>query len=935
MAGRTTRTSVAFALAAVTNLGTRADAVDVPLTQYVNPFIGTQRAANTLEGGNTSPAAMKPFGMVQLGPDTTTAAGGYRFEHTTIREFSLTRYSGRAFATWLDVGLLPFVGFTSTMASPGTNWTNYSQAFTHGSPGEVAEPGFYHVRLNPTGIDVDLTATERTGFARFTFPAVANANVLIKASPSANGTSAIVASGTSLTLDAANRRVTGSVQNNGNVSYRVFFAMQFDRAWTGGGTWNGGTVTANGTASGTGQSTGGWVNFDARTNRVVQVKIGISFVSVANALDNLVRENSPASFAAPADFDTVRANAEAAWNARLNQIQVDGGAVDDLTTFYTGMYHALMHPNIFSDANRQYRGFDGVVRTVTAGHQATYHNIPGWDHARTQSAFVAFMAPVEAADVAESLANMAKESPQPSCLPRWQQANSDSRGMIGDGGSIAVANIRAYDVTNYDAAALLGAMHRGATDPNARITGRVCREGLSSYLSRGFVDTTTSGGAGSITLEYAHADFAIARFAQSLGDTAKFTQLMQQSQNWRSLWNPVAAAPAGRPYQGYLVPRTSTGAFVGGWSATITGPTRDAWFREGNGSQYLWMVEHDRAGLVQLLGGNAAVVRRLEDHFGRPTDANARQAVNALIDNTMHAYLGNEPQQLAPQMFAYVGAPNKGAEVFRRMLREWYPNAPHGSPANDDGGSMGSWVVMASLGLNHAIPGVGGFVVGSPWFRSALVRLPGGGVLTIDAPNASDTNVYVQGLTWNGTAYNSPWIPWSMVRNGGTLAFDLSTNAASTWGTDPALAPPSFGPGGAVFTYETELLPVAATSGDLHRVAVDTGYSGGQGTILEGNAVGDFVAYTVNVPANGTYAVSVRLKRLNNRAIWQFSSDGVNHGPTVDGFSTSAAFPEVNLGNLALTAGSRSFRFTVTGRNASSTSFWIALDQIRLTRVSP
>jgi predicted alpha-1,2-mannosidase len=928
------RALAVFALTAPL-LTVTARAQDVSLTQYVNPFIGTQAAPNTLEAGNTTPAALVPFGMVQLGPDTTTSSGGYRYNQSTMLDFSMTRYSGRAFASWLDVGLMPFVGFTSSSASPGTSWSSYAQAFTHGGTAEVARPGFYHVHLDTKNIDVDLTATARTGFMKMTFPAVTNSNVLIKASPSANGTGAIVAAGTSITLDAANRMATGSVENNGSVHYRLFFALKFDRAWTGGGVWNGGTVTGNGTASGTGTATGAWVNFDTSTNRVVQVKIGISFVSVANAKDNLARENDPNTFAAPADFTTVSNNATAAWNARLNQIQVTGGTTNRNTIFYTALYHSFIHPNLFSDGNGQYLGFDGAVHTVNAGHVAQYHNIPGWDQSRTHAAFLAVMAPQEAADVADSLANDAKQDAAPACLPRWQQAANDSRGMVGDGGSIIASTIRAYGITNYDGFALLDAMYNGATNVNAKSHGHTCREGLSSYLANGYVNTSTGGGSGSITLEYAHTDFAVAQFADSLGDTAKRDVLLAHAKNWKTLWKADAAAPAGFSYTGYLVPRTSAGAFDSAWDAKASNPGGVSWWSEGNGSQYLWMVEHDRGGLIKLLGGNATAVTRLQDHFGRPTDSNAKTEVNALIGNTMNAYLGNEPEELAPHMYAWAAAPNKGAEVFRRMLINWYTNAPTGNPANDDGGSMGSWVVMASLGLNHAIPGVPGFVVGSPWFTQAKVRLPGGSVLQIDAPNASDTNIYVQGLTWNGVAYDSPWVPWDLVKNGGTFNFNLSTSTASTWGTDPAKAPPSFGDAAGTLQYETESLAVAGTSGDVHRVASDSSYSGGSGTILEGNAAADFVSYTVNVPTARNYDVRVRIKQGTNRGIWQFASDGVNHGATVDGYASASAFPEVDLGTVSFTtAGNKTFRFTVTGKNASSTSFWIALDYIKLVPVN-
>ena len=764
----------------------------LPLTQYVNPFIGTQAAANTLEGGNTTPAAMVPFGMVQLGPDTTSASGGYRYNESTIYEFSMTRYSGRAFASWLDVGIMPTTGFDSAQASPGTNWPSYGQTFKHGSPNEVARAGFYHVHLDSKNIDVDLTATERTGFARLTFPAGATGNVLIRAAPSANGAGAIVAADTSLTIDASTRMVTGSVKNNGSVTYKVYFALVFDRAWTGGGTWNGAANQPNNWSSGNGAQVGGWLNFDTQTNRVVQAKIGISFVSVANAQSNLASENDPARWTAPADFDTIKASAESAWNARLNAIQVSGGSTNDLTTFYTALYRANIHPNIFSDANGQYLGFDDKVHNTAAGRRQ-FHNIAGWDISRTQSAFLGMMAPAEAADIANSLANDAAQDTAPACLPRWQQAASDSRGMIGDGGSIVAANIAAYaGTTGYDAAGLLAGMYTGATNPAARSRGHACREGLSAYLSKGYVDMDTVGGAAAITLEYAHTDFAIAQFAKALGDTAKFDAMMTSSRRWKNLWKGDAAALGPRTFKGYLVPRNADGSFVAGWDATVSGPmTNDEWFREGNGSQYLWMVEHDRASLIELLGGRAATSARLQDHFGQSGDGDAKRSVNALINHTVHAYLGNEPEELAPHMYAYVGQPNRGAEVWRRMLIHWYPNAPNGNPANDDGGSMGSWVVMASLGINHAIPGVAGFVIGSPRFPSASVRMAGG-TLVIRAPEASDANLYVQSVKWNGEPYHSTWLPWNTIKRGGTLDFAVSGDATSVWGTADADAPPSF-----------------------------------------------------------------------------------------------------------------------------------------------
>jgi predicted alpha-1,2-mannosidase len=922
---------LAVSAVALLTFPSNADAADVALTQFVNPFIGTEKNASApVEAGNTTPAAMVPFGMVQLGPDTTTSPGGYRFNNTTIMSFSMTRFSGRGISCWLDAGMMPTVGFVpGTSPSPGSSWSSYTQNFSHGSPNEVAAAGFYHVRLSPSGsnpVDVDLTATQRTGFARFTFPAVTNATLLLNAGNSANGN---VAGGTMISsIDSANRIVSGSAQSSGcgssAFSYRVFFSMQFDRSWTSSGTWNGGTVTSGSTSSGSGSETGAFVTFNASSNPVVQVKIGISFVSIANARDNLVRENSPASFASPNDFNTVKANADAAWNVRLNQIQVTGGTTDQKTAFYTALYHAHIHPGVFSDANGQYIGFDGVTRSVAAG-RVQYHNFPGWDQHRTQMPFLAIFAPNEADDMMESFANMVKSdnSAASICLPRWEQANGDTRGMIGDGNSASVANMYAYGVTNFDTTTVMNAMLNGANDPNAMSDGHACRENLSSYLSKGYVP-----GSASQTLEYAMADFGVSRFAAMLGDNATRDQFQNRANNWKNVWNPNAPSPAGFSYVGWVSPRNSDGTWPSFSATQTTG------FTEGSAAQYTWMVPQNRKGLINLMGGNATATQRLMDHFGTTAaDLNSPYA-------STHAMMSNEPSELHPATYTYLGAPAKGAEVWRRLFLSWYVT-PISSvrpsvaiPGNDDGGSLGSQQVFAAIGLNHAVTGVAGFVIGSPLFPSVTGRLPGGATLQINAPAASATNIYVQSLNLNGSAYNSAWLPWSQVQSGATLDFTLSTNAASTWGTNMTInPPPSFdNVADGTILMEAESLPVAAfTAGRVERVASDTGYSGGLGVILEGHAVGDFVTFTAAVPEARTYDLRVRIKRLNNRGIWQFDSNAVNHGPTVDGYAASAAFVEMDLGPVTfVSTGNKSFRFTVTGKNASSSDDWIAIDYIKL-----
>jgi predicted alpha-1,2-mannosidase len=892
-------------------------AADLNLTQYVNPFIGTKYALNTYESGNTNPGATVPFGMVNFSGDNVSGHSGYEYTKNTVTAFSMTRFSGRFYACYHDLGIMPTVGFTSDSPSPGTNWSTYSQTMTHGGSTEVATPGFYHVHLDTHNMDVDLTATKRTGFGKFTFPVNKDVALLFNTTHSAG-----LVSG-SANVDSANRMITGTTKAGncgGKFTYNVYFAAKFDRPFETFGTWNGSMVSNESTASGSGIQTGAYVRFDASTNRVVQVKVGISFVSLANAQANLNAENDPNSFAAPNDFNTVKANANADWNTKLNKIQVTGGTTNQKNVFYTALYHSHMHPNIWSDANGQYIGFDQTVRTVAAG-RTQYQNFPGWDQSRSHMPLMATINPVESADMMYSLANNVTQDPSASsCIPHWQQASTTSQGMSGDSGSISVANMYAYGITNFDSTALLNAAYRGATDVNAKSDGLTCREGLRQWLSKGYVDTSGSSRAGSVTLEYAQTDFAVAQFAKLKGDMEKYNTLMPRSGNWINLWHSGATSGA-HPYSGYLLSRKSDGSF----NRSDIG-SKNVYFHESSVEQYLWMVPHDRQGLIDTLGGKATTLKRLSDHFGT-TKADLIGSYSSF-----NAFLANEPQILAPSTYAFVGAPAKGAEVWRRLLLNWWTNAPDGIPGNDDAGSMSSMMVFAAIGLNHAIPAVPGFVIGSPLFSGVTVHLAGGNTLQINAPVASDSNMYVQSMTLNGAAYNSPWLPWSAVQTGATIDFKLSDNAASSWGTDSALAPPSFPqPSSGALVFETESLAVAATSGDLHRVATDVGYSNGNGTILEANAVGDFVTYTVNVPKARSYDIRVGIKKSANRGIWQFDSSGVNHGSTVDAYDAGSAFTEVLIGSTSFTtAGNKSFKFTVTGKNANSTGYWLALDYIKL-----
>jgi predicted alpha-1,2-mannosidase len=375
---------------------------------------------------------------------------------------------------------------------------------------------------------------------------------------------------------------------------------------------------------------------------------------------------------------------------------------------------------------------------------------------------LAIIAP-EVSDMMQSLVNDAQQDPSGG-LPRWQHANTNSGGMVGDSQDVVIATSYAFGATNFDAAGALAAMDKGASVPGTKSGGHTVREGLTDYLNLGYVSTSTSGSAAR-TLDYTNDDFAVSRFADALGDPGLRDRYLARAQNWRNLFN-----------DGYVVPRNPDGSFISFDPASGNG------FVESSGAQYVWMVPFNLRGLLDAMGGNDAAVERLDYHF---TELNAGP-------HSQFAFMGNEPELKSPWVYDFAGAPWRTQDVVRRILLELYGNQPGGMPGNDDGGAMGSWVVFSAIGLFPEIPGVAGFVVGSPLFNSITVRLANGSPLEIGAPRASDINRYVQALFLNGFEHNSPWVPWSMVAHGARLHFRLGDTPNTQWGSDPAAAPPSF-----------------------------------------------------------------------------------------------------------------------------------------------
>ena len=733
------------------------------------------------------PGADLPFGMIQWSPDTTPnragAGGGYSYADSHISGFSLTHLSGTGCASYGDVPILPTVGPIG--ASPEHDVASFSHAT------ERSAPGSYGVTLGPSKVRAALAVTTRTGISQFTFPRTHEANVLFKVAGSANPVSE-----TGVHLVGRNSiagQVTSGQFCGTGTNYTLYFQATFNRPFVTAGSWNGSVVSPGSTAC-QGAACGAFVTFDTDSNQVVLMKVGISFVSVANAAANLSSEDPGWS------LDHVESSATSQWNSLLGRLRVGGGSAAQQHTFYTALYHSLLAPNVVSDVNGQYVGDDGAVHESPGRTQ--YSNFSEWDIYRSEIELVSLLAPRQAGDMVQSLVNDAEQG---GWLPKWAIVDGDASQMNGDSADPIIAAAYAFGVRGFDTNAALAAMVKGATQTETGHGLEIERQYLNQYLAQHFVtagslDLTSIDYSigGSVTLEYAIDDFSIAQMALALGDNSVYQTMMQRAHNWQYLFNPAT---------GYVQPRTADGSFPPGpaFQTSLLEPGGELGFEEGNAVQYTWSVPQDLAALSSLMGGDAQAVKKLNSFF---------TVLNAGRDRPFD-WAGNEPSLWTPWEYDYFGAPSQAQGVVRKIADQLYSDTPANEPGNDDLGAISSWYVWAAIGMYPVTPGSADLALASPLFPNVSMTLPDSKKLVVHAPAAASSTPYVHSLTVagaapsratptcasgrsasaSGTSWDQPWLPSTIISTGGTLTFDLSSQPDPTWGSDPALSPPSYGTG--------------------------------------------------------------------------------------------------------------------------------------------
>ena len=757
----------------------------------VEPRIGTAH------GGNVFPGAVRPFGMLSWSPETTrgdhsrvAAPGGYAHDVNRVRGFSLTHVSGTGCrGASGDIPFLPIIGEPDSSPSIDAKDEKYVSRYSHVN--EVAEPGYYAVRLD-NRVNVELAAGLHTGIARFRYPSGVEAGMLVRTSDSEIGSSDATVS-----IDPASRRVSGSV-TSGNFCgyldtesrrsyYTLHFVAEFDQPFVAQGTWQdstlspGATSAKGGTGYGTdgypeaGKGSGAWLRFDTSKQRNVGVRVGISYVSQANARANLEAEISPL-----ATLESIRSAARTDWNGWLSRIVIEGGSSDQRQVFTTALYHSLLHPNVFSDVNGDYAGFDGKVHRIEAPQLAQYANFSGWDVYRSQVQLVTLLDPDVGSDIAQSLLNQANQNNGE--WDRWSHNAGGTHVMNGDPAAAAVSAIHAFGGTRFDTKAALDSLVHAAESPTKRDGDKagcpiMCvgqRPDLERSLALGYLPTDTHAwGGGAETLEQASADFALAAFAQRLGHETTAKRFLERSTNWRKLFNPKATATGG-----YIQNRNADGT----WPAFD--PASDEGFAEGSAAQYLWMVPHDAHGLVEALGGQARAAERLDALFH---DEDGEWALTGL--GGLHVEMDNEPSIATPWLYAYLGQPWKTQATVQAVLDQLWQATPDGIPGNDDLGAMSAWHVWSALGLYPLLPGRTELMLGSPRFARATIHRNAGDI-TIEAGNAGAGNIYIESLEVDGQASTRAWLPADFVEHGGALQYELSDKPNQQWGSAANDLPP-------------------------------------------------------------------------------------------------------------------------------------------------
>jgi len=722
-------------------------------------LIGTDRGPD----GNINlfPGATVPFGMVQLSPDTESKGYGYHYYQDTIQGFSMTHMSGPGCPNDGEVF------FTGTTGPVLTQVSDFQSPYSHDR--ESAAPGYYQVNLARWNVNAELTATDHTGMAQFSFPAGKPANILVPISHTLNDTAA------AYVRVVNDRQIDGYVVNHifcgKKQTYKVYFVMTFDRPFAKFGTWNsdqydGPGKLADGNRTETQTSHDQWVGAYATWPasdhpQTIVARIGISYVDPAGAENNLKTE------AAGKSFSEIRTQANAKWNKTLSVIDVSGGTPANRRVFYTGLYHSLLMPSIFSDADGRYLGFDKQIHRVAPGH-LIYGNYSDWDIYRSEMPLLALIEPRRMEDMAQSVVLMYQQG---GWVGRWPAINIYTNEMAGSPLTIIVSTawldgLHGFDINNAWKGMLLDATQ--APPPDAPYKGELGIDWINKihYVPNDKIEY----GSVSQIQEDAIAYASLYRLAVKLGKTDNAKMLYQRTLYYRNVFNPQDR---------FFRPRNADGQWVADFDPTQGGHG----FIEGSGWQYQWLAPMDMTWLIQAVGPDL-FNQRLSEFFNYPKAGTSGRYYTPY----------NETDLEAPFEFNFSGKPWESQRTVRRALSEVYTDTPDGIPGNDDCGEMSSWAVMSMMGIYTVDPASLAYELVSPVFPKVVIHLRApyaGKTFAIETTANPEATPYIQSAQLNGHPQQRNWITFQDMSRGGNLHFDLGSSPNHSWGSALKDIPPS------------------------------------------------------------------------------------------------------------------------------------------------
>lgn len=712
-------------------------------TQYVNPFIGSAAT------GHTYPGAIRPFGMVSASPDTGTEGwalcSGYHSKDSSIIGFSHTHMSGTGAADMGDIMLMPLTG--KPRFEPGTRENpdeGYRSRFSHDT--EKASPGFYSVKLEDYNISTKVTVSDRSAFYCFDFPKNQQAGILFDMLHGIGDK----------TIDCNiekvdNYRIRGFRQSSGFINNHIyyFFAEFSEPCISILGYKDSIIIPENELKNKTNKL---YLQFES--GKQIMLKIGLSTVSEKGAENNLKTEIPHW------DFDKTQDEADIKWNEYLSKTEIDAIDEDNKTIFYTALYHSLITPNLITDVNGEYRGWDKKTNKSHKGNLYTNYSL--WDTYRAVHPLYNLLFPYDNLAFINSMLERYRQIGQ---LPINEYGTNETYCMIGYHSIpvLADAIMRNAQGFNYEEAYL--AMKDAAMDED---------RGVGLMLKFGYIPSELEDNSVSKVLEYAYDDWCIAQVAKKLDKKNDYNYFINRALYYKNHFDSST---------GFMRGRKVDGSWVEPFDPRAVSGLGQHDFTEGNSWQYSFYVPQDMNTLIDLMGGKDSFTTKLDTLFKtRSTEELINiPDVTGLIGQYAH---GNEPSHHIAYLYNFVGQPSKTQEVVNKIKSTLYMNSRDGLCGNDDCGQMSSWYVYSTLGFYPVTPGIDYYVIGSPSIKYAKLNFENGKTFEIIAPAASSKNIYIHSVKLNGQAYSKSYINISDIKQGGKIEFVMSAIPNSTWATD-------------------------------------------------------------------------------------------------------------------------------------------------------